>query len=595
MAQGPPARQDRPSDDSIDVGALLAEPLLRNTLVAGLGGVHRRVQWCLPLSELGAPAGAGGNGDRPGPPHAGIVVHAHAADLRGPDGPATISTVAARGGVAVLVQTDPRDVATPTELPFAYPEARRAADDAGLPLALLPPTADYRTVSQLVATKVLAQATHVLQYSDRVHRSLGEILARGAGIPPLAYGMARMSEAPVMVIDLDGVVLAHEATSAIPKPDPAVIGAVLVQHLERLAADGTAGAGVTVVDPIEDGPLTCTPIIAPVMYGGEISGLAAVLEPAGGDPHDHAQRRIVAAEGAVLIGSEMLRIRSMTEAEERTRGDFVVGLVHGRFEDGQQLLARARHHGFHPDGRYAVCVAAMNPPDLDDERTRRRSTAVARAAEKIDLLPGGPTLATYIGGNLVVVRPVVRGGPTPDALDEQERVRAFAGHLRKLIGDRTGTAVRVAFGRVGTGARGVARSYREARTALALGRRVDVPPVAGYDELRIFVALSDLADSENGRTFAHEVLEPLRKVDGNARNLESVVLAYIAESGNLNAAARRLGLHRNTTLYKLDRVSRVLGMDIRSAETQFMVWLAHHIDNLVQVGDSLDAELAPPP
>lgn len=595
MAQGQSAHRERPSDDGIDVGALLAEPLLRNTLVAGLGGVHRRVQWCLPLSELGGPAAPGRNGGRTGPAHAGIVVHAHAADLRGPEGPATISTVTACGGVAMLVQTDPRDVTTATELPFAYPEARRAADDAALPLALLPPTADYRTVSQLVATKVLAQATHVLQYSDRVHRSLGEILARGAGIPPLAYGMARMSEAPVMVIDLDGVVLAYEATSAISKPDPALISAVLVQHLERLTAGGTATAGVAVVDPVEDGPLTCAPIIAPVMYGGEISGLAAVLEPAGGQPHDHAQRRIVAAEGAVLVGSEMLRIRSMTEAEERTRGDFVVGLVHGRFEDGQQLLARARHHGFHPDGRYAVCVAAMNPPDLDDERTRRRSTAVARAAEKIDSLPGEPTLATYIGGNLVVVRPVARGGPAPDALDEQERVRAFAGHLRKLIGDRTGTPVHVAFGRVGTGARGVARSYREARTALALGRRVEVPPVAGYDELRIFVALSDLADSENGRTFAHEVLEPLRKADGHARNLESVVLAYIAESGNLNAAARRLGLHRNTTLYKLDRVSRVLGMDIRSADTQFMVWLAHHIDNLVQVGDGLDAELAPPP
>jgi hypothetical protein len=61
------------------------------------------------------------------------------------------------------------------------------------------------------------------------------------------------------------------------------------------------------------------------------------------------------------------------------------------------------------------------------------------------------------------------------------------------------------------------------------------------------------------------------------------------------AAARRLGLHRNTTLYKLDRVSRVLGMDIRSADTQFMVWLAHHIDTLAQVEDKLDEELAPPP
>jgi sugar diacid utilization regulator len=138
-------------------------------------------------------------------------------------------------------------------------------------------------------------------------------------------------------------------------------------------------------------------------------------------------------------------------------------------------------------------------------------------------------------------------------------------------------------------------SPRAAPIGFALGRRIDVPPVSGYDELRIFVALRDLADSENGRSFAREVLAPLRRADGTARSLESVAFAYIAESGNLNAAARRLGLHRNTTLYKLDRVSRVLGMDIRSADTQFMVWLAHHIDTLAQVEDKLDEELAPPP
>jgi sugar diacid utilization regulator len=555
--------------------------------------VERAVHWCLPLSELDGPGASNGNGPRPG--HAGIVVHTHAAHVRGPAGADTIRSVVSRGGVAVLVQTEPGDVATSSELPFAFPEARRAADEAALPLALLPPAADYRTVSQLVATKVLAQATHVLQYSDRVHRSLGEILARGAGIPPLAYAMARMSEAPVMVIDLEGAVLAYEATSATPKPDQGVIAEVLAQHLEALVTAARDTPGVDVLDSIECDDTACTPIVAPVMYGGEISGLAAVLEPPGGDLHDRAQRRIVASEGAVLVGSEMLRIRSMTEAEERARGDFVVGLVHGRFEDGQQLLARARHHGFQPDVRYAVCVAAMSPPDLDDKRARRRSTAVTWAAEKLDPLPGNATLATHIGGNLVVIRPVAPNGTAPDSLGELEFVRGFAGSLRKLIRERTGTQVRVAFGRVGTGARGVATSYREARTALALGRRVDVPPIAGYDELRIFVALSDLADSENGRTFARDVLDPLRKADGHARTLESVVLAYIAESGNLNAAARRLGLHRNTMLYKLDRASRALGMEIRSADTQFMVWLAHHIDNLMQVNDSLDAELAPPP
>ncbi|MFD8093439.1 helix-turn-helix domain-containing protein, partial [Streptomyces malaysiensis] len=97
-----------------------------------------------------------------------------------------------------------------------------------------------------------------------------------------------------------------------------------------------------------------------------------------------------------------------------------------------------------------------------------------------------------------------------------------------------------------------------------------------------------------GREFAAEVLEPLRRADGQTGNLEEVVLAYIAESGNLNAAARRLQLHRNTMLYKLERASRALQMDVRSAETQFTVWLAHRIETLNDSLRVLQAELSPP-
>ncbi|SDE82255.1 PucR family transcriptional regulator [Pseudonocardia oroxyli] len=571
------AQDAHPTDtgwQSVTVADLLAEPLLRNTLVAGADGVTRAVRWCLPLSELD---------DSDGPGEPGTAVHAAAAALRDEAGAALVERVAAAGTVALLVRLTPEDLAGPEPLPALFPQARGAADAAALPLALLPPSAGYRTVSQLVATKVLAQTTHVLEYSDRVHRSLGEILARGAGISPLAYGMARMGEAPVVVVDADGAVLAVEATAATGRPAVEPVAAALARYLETVSG-GPLPHGAEVLETVAD----VVPIVAAVTFGGEVNGLVAVLEPRDADPHDRAQRRIVAQEGATLIGSEMLRLRSMTEAEERTRGDFVVDLVHGRFADGGQLQARARHHGFAVDGAYAVHVAELDPPISDDPRAVRRFNAAARAVERLDPDGAAPTLATQVGGNLVVVRPTAH--PSDAAA-----VRDHAGAVRRVLRERLGSDARVAYGRVGTGARGVAASYREARTALALGRRVDVPPVAGYDDLRIFVALQDLADSENGRTFAAEMLAPLRRADGHARSLESVVTAYIAESGNLNAAARRLGLHRNTTLYKLDRVSRVLGMDIRSADTQFMIWLAHHIDTLSQVTDSLDAELAPPP
>jgi DNA-binding PucR family transcriptional regulator len=574
---------------TLDVAALLAEPLLRNALLAGQAGTGAPVEWCLPLSELEHPAADPG-------PHPGAVVHAHLTHLEGSSGADRIRRLADRKVAAVLVQNEHGAPNGPADWPTILPDARAVAEMVGLPLALLPAGADYRRVSQLVATKVLAQATHVLQYSDRVHRSLGKILALGAGIPALAYGMARISAAPVMVIDLDGAELGYEAPASSSKPESAPVAQVLSAHLdELLTGTDKPQTAAQQLPPLDVPGGIVVPIAAPVVFGRETSGLVAVLAPAESDAHDEAQRRIVAEEGAVLIGSEMLRIRSMLEAEERIRGDFVVALVHGRFQDAHQLLARARNHGFQVEARYGVHVAMLDPPLSDDSRAVRRMQAATRAVEKLDP-DGGHTLATPVNGNLVVVRQVgIRAGSSLDALGEQEAVREFAENLRRLVVNGLAREARVAFGRVGVGAAGVAASYREARTALALGKRVGAAPVAGYDELRIFVALRDIADSDAGRGFAADVLAPLRRPDGNAHSLEEIVLAYISESGNLNAAARRLGLHRNTMLYKLGRASRVLGLDVRSAETQFMVSLAHHIGQLVDVNEQLDAELMPPP
>ncbi|WP_224391406.1 CdaR family transcriptional regulator [Pseudonocardia sp. ICBG1293] len=572
----PPARAE--DAETVTVTDLLAEPQLRNTLVAGRDGTSAVARWCGPLSELA---------DAADPTEAGLVVHAAVARLRGPGGADVVREVVGAGAVALLVRLDPVDAAPPDALARLLPEARAAADGLRLPLALLPPGADFRAVSRLVATKVLAQSTHVLEYSDRVHRSLGEILARGTGIPALAHGMSRMAGVPALVVDLDGTVLAHESAVGRATRAPEQVVQVLHRYSETVAAAGGHQHAVSLA-PVGTPAGAVVPLVAPVAIGGEPCGLVAVLEPVDAGGHDRAQRRVVVQEGAVLVGAEMLRIRSMTEAEERTRGDFVVDLVHGRFADGQQLLARARHHGFVPDERYVVLVVEPDPPVSDDARTVRRFQAAARAAERIEHRGTAPVLAAQLGGNLVVVAPV---GTGPDGNEP----RALAGAVASAVQARLSGTARVAFGSPGSGATGTAQSYREARTALSLARRVDAAPVVGYEDLRIFVALREVADSENGRRFAREVLAPLRRADGHNRSLESVVLAYIAESGNLNAAARRLGLHRNTTLYKLDRVSRAIGMDIRSSDTQFMVWLAHHVDTLASVNEGLDAELVPPP
>ncbi len=70
-----------------------------------------------------------------------------------------------------------------------------------------------------------------------------------------------------------------------------------------------------------------------------------------------------------------------------------------------------------------------------------------------------------------------------------------------------------------------------------------------------------------------------------------MLFAYLEEGGNINAAARRLRIHRNTMIAKLDRTSRLIGMDIREPENQFTLWLALRLDLLSQVQDTVNNEI----
>lgn len=588
--------QDAAGSAGVALDALLVEPLLRGSLFAGDADTSRAVLWCLPLSEVDGRTRAA---EIAAVDLQGVAVHAGAAALG--DLTATkrlLADLASRGAAALLVWPGHHGA------PVDVDALRRAADAAALPVVTLGPDADFHHVSQLVASKVLAQSAHVLEYSVRVHRAMGEVFAHGSGLAAMATTMSHLSRAPVFILDMAGETLAHADPRVSSPQVPVEVGATIVNQLiaqhRRDRDRAEHGPEEATHSRIAELDLECEPtfaVAAPVSVADEPYGVVVILEPSWPlDEHDLAQHRIIVEQGATLVGSEMLRQRSVREAQERARDDFVDALLHARFADQHELAARARHYRFDPSARFAVFVITASGLEPDRRPDGRRGANAARAAGNVAPMEGVLTMTAQIGSMVVVVRQVPSGlgGAPLDPLAERQALQTYGTQLQRAMRERLGEQVRVAYGGAGTGARGVARSYREARTAVALGVKVGAARVCGYDSLRVFAAIQEVATTAAGRSFAEEVLEPLRKADGQTGNLEKIVIAYIEESGNLNAAARRLQLHRNTMLYKLDRASRALQMDVRTAETQFMVWLAHRIETLGEVQRALDRELLPP-
>lgn len=560
--------------DAVTLATLLEEPLLRSASVcAGSpAALDRPVVWCLPWSV----ATRGSEGvqrvlvhleEDPGEPELAEIAR-------------EVSTLAARGAAALAVNdADPG------------PQLVQAAAKADLPLLALPDQTSHLALSRLVAEKNLANTAHVLQYGVTVHHALGEVLYRGAGLSAMTNQVRRLSGCSVLLLDTQLESLETDVLGVEPSVADGVAAATRTLIADgQLVIDPPRGRATAVVVPVEGREFTV--VTAPIVLGGTNYGWLLLVEP--DHPprrHDLAQHLVLAGEAATITGSEMLRLRSVEAAEERARGDFVHALLHARFTNPHEVVARASHHGFEVNASHGVAtiLGAFNtatPAGL--ERQGSLLSSVRR------LHSGGrPALATAVGDLLVVVAGLAPAGGQRDVAAEQESLATFCQELHREVGRRAQRPITTTYGRPSVGPGGVAASYREARVALGIAQRLGLNRPCGYSELHSYAALTDLTGSAQALTFAHDVLAPLRGRESSGEDLLKVVLTYIGCGGNVNAAARELHLHRNTMFYKLERASRLLQLDVREPEAMFTIWLAHRIDLLAGIEGDVAAELGP--
>jgi sugar diacid utilization regulator len=555
----------------LTTASLLAEPLCRNaTLWNDRADADRRIEWCLPLTEA----------------MRGKKLQTGALIFVRPDEEVPDIDVLARKA-AVSEST--------VMLPFGqnWEEHARRLDAVGVTvIAFDGGTIDFSQLSKLVAQKVLTPKSHILEYGVMIHETLAELLYRGAGLTAMVQHLSRLSGCPVFLMDTHLDAITYEALTPTPVPDPSEVGRLIRDIISngQLSPPGQERVRASMVRlHLEDEQVLC--IVCPIVLGGTTYGWLTLVElsPELGN-HQLAQHFAIAEYGATVTGSEMLRLRSVSEAEERARGDFIHALLHDRFSDAHELAARAEHHKFNVRSIYGVVVGA-GAFDLRNTTSVEQQWNVARAIRSPKRPNARWTTATVVGDLLAVVREVAPADTPRNVAAEEKALATFAHELGRDLRARLGPHLRLAYGRTGLGAQGVAASYRDARVTLAVAEHADNAQTCGYSELRVFATLSSLAASPQGIEFACEILSPLRRDDSTPDDTERVVLSYIKNGGHLNATARAVHMHRNTVLYKLDRAARLLDMDLRAADDRFTVWLAHKLDVLGRAQRSLGQEI----
>lgn len=431
-----------------------------------------------------------------------------------------------------------------------------------LTIAAIPNTAgDLREIQRLILTVLVNQRAALIERGVRVHVQLSQLEAEGKGLSGLARAMSEIAGRGVLVQDKRGQVLAEHPSSTLLT----IWGDVLKQmsdleSLPELLTD-RKGAGSQAVIHRQKVPGGLERMVTPIVVGEIARGYLSLVGLEGEfDELDH----LVLDQGSMVCAIEMARNKAIREAEKRLKGDLLTALLQGDMPARDAALWVEQMgldlNQAHTALRFAWDGAA--PPSR-----RRLETLVhgevARLGVHVILSPMGSELVCFCQDSPESKRP--------------EQVLALG---RAVLTQGAMEHPQVPC-RCGVGARALSldgwrTSFREAGQALELARRLGKQTPLYYPELSVYRLLFQLEYSPEIITFQEEMLGALLEHDGVGELIHTLE-AYFEHNGNLSQAAEALFIHRNTLIYRMERIESITNLDLDNPEERLATQLALRI------------------
>lgn len=270
--------------------------------------------------------------------------------------------------------------------------------------------------------------------------------------------------------------------------------------------------------------------------------------------------RLATSQGAAALGLVFAREQAVQAAEERLRGDFLSTVLVGPPADPAALIQRGEELGYDLTLPYVALLLS-----LENASSAMQSRILSTTQGELSRRGISAPLLRRDNGVLCML-PIQEKGMRP---------RELAEALREQL-QRDYQGITIALGTSAPTLLDWARTLKEAEQALYLGRQLfGMGRVLAFSDLGVYRLLVLLRDEPEMWTFYRETLSKLvaydRKQDGELlRTLEE----YFNHLGNLRATSQALHVHRNTLLYRLERIKQISNMDVNDSEEHFALWLA---------------------
>ncbi|WP_416986210.1 CdaR family transcriptional regulator [Streptomyces sp. T028] len=315
-------------------------------------------------------------------------------------------------------------------------------------------------------------------------------------------------------------------------------------------------------------------VTLPLVAGGQAVGTVGIT----GTP---AQVRrfglLVKRQTEILLReSVMLRSRLLAErAAEKLLAD--LASYDPQVIEADSLVFRAADLGFDLRLlRIAVAFEVTAPPRAPRRDIALVRSEILRTVREVFADPQDIVAATAPGRIGVLHRLTPRRPVDSVTLDCRRIIDALAA--------QDGLAARAGIGEPATTVGGLHGSYQDACEALRLGaRRPDGPLVHPIGELRVHQLLA--AVGQPARTRLLDSTTAQLRAQPDWPTLRDTITAWCESGFNLVRTADALHIHRNTVVYRMNKIEQLTGRPLRDHHTTLALYLACLTDHMTTPTD----------
>lgn len=385
----------------------------------------------------------------------------------------------------------------------------------------------------------------LMRRSREAHTRLAEAALEGSGMSALLTVLVDLVPTPIALVNQFGARLDDAAPSGEERLEElwtaCESSGAFTRDLERLRTN----SGFAQAAPRgESGFWRDVPVVA----AGELLGAIVVL--------DHTmlaeEHILILEEAANIIATELLRDRSVAEAEARAHGDLMQTLICAGTETSG-LRERAALLGYDlTEGQVVVAAVPVDGGSLPEpaaiHSAGRRSVARAGLRGLFGVVDGcGVTLLS--AGDRSLSREAV-----------ERWIETFR---EELCGRAEGVNLHFGVSEIPCPGQKVSEGLAHARQAAAMCRLGERKEMTCFEDVQLIASLIDISNDEAIELYIERTIGRLEEYDGRKHaHLAQTLETYLDCSGVARHAAKALFLHPHSLRYRLRRIAEIQGIDL---------------------------------